>query len=167
MAKPPRHQTAPRKRGRKPVPNRQALVASLCERIAKGELVQDVARELGFSRTALFEWTRDDKELANMYARAREDQAHAIAEDALRIADGVGDDAAARIEAMLEAVKGADDDDKERILQSLTAVAVQRDKLRVDTRKWMASKIAPRSYGERMEHVGAEGGPITVQVVYA
>ena len=31
--------------------------------------------------------------------------------------------------------------------------AVQRARLRVDTRKWLMSKLAPRKYGDRVEHV--------------
>ncbi len=39
---------------------------------------------------------------------------------------------------------------------------IQRSKLRVDTRKWAMSKMAPKKYGERvaMEHSGPDGGPI-------
>jgi hypothetical protein len=35
-------------------------------------------------------------------------------------------------------------------------------RLRVDARKWAASKLAPRKYGDRVvqEHVGKDGGPI-------
>ena len=29
---------------------------------------------------------------------------------------------------------------------------IQRSRLRVDTMKWMASKLAPRKYGDRVEH---------------
>ena len=31
-------------------------------------------------------------------------------------------------------------------------VGIQRSRLRVDTMKWMASKLAPRKYGDRVEH---------------
>jgi hypothetical protein len=39
---------------------------------------------------------------------------------------------------------------------------VQRARLRVDTRKWLMSKIAPKRFGDRIvnEHTGANGGPI-------
>ena len=30
---------------------------------------------------------------------------------------------------------------------------MQRARLRVDTRKWLMSKLAPRKYGDRVEHV--------------
>src|SRR5215467_15796926 len=35
---------------------------------------------------------------------------------------------------------------------------IQRSRLRVDTMKWMASKLAPRKYGERVEHDVRGGG---------
>lgn len=37
--------------------------------------------------------------------------------------------------------------------------AVQRSKLRVDTRKWLMSKLAPKKYGEKQEikHSGSIG----------
>src|SRR5260370_31620335 len=31
-------------------------------------------------------------------------------------------------------------------------VAVQRARNRIDTRKWLAAKLAPRKYGDRVEH---------------
>lgn len=39
---------------------------------------------------------------------------------------------------------------------------VNRARLRVDTRKWLMSKIAPKRFGERLfnEHSGPDGGPI-------
>lgn len=38
----------------------------------------------------------------------------------------------------------------------------QRDRLRLDARKWLMSKIAPKKYGERveLEHSGKDGAPI-------
>jgi len=43
---------------------------------------------------------------------------------------------------------------------------VQRDRLRVDTRKWYLSKVLPKIYGEKkaIEVSGVDGGP--VQIVY-
>jgi transposase-like protein len=43
-----------------------------------------------------------------------------------------------------------------------TATDANLARLRVDARKWAASKLAPRKYGDRIvqEHVGKDGGPI-------
>jgi len=39
---------------------------------------------------------------------------------------------------------------------------LERSRLRVDTRKWLMSKVAPKRYGERtqLEHSGPDGGPV-------
>ncbi len=41
---------------------------------------------------------------------------------------------------------------------------INRSRLRVDTRKWYLSKLAPKRYGEKlsMELTGADGGPIEI-----
>src|SRR3990167_4573913 len=38
-------------------------------------------------------------------------------------------------------------------------------RLMVDTRKWVASKIAPKRYGDQLTLTGADGGPIQVAAV--
>ena len=40
---------------------------------------------------------------------------------------------------------------------------VQRSRLRVDTRKWAAGKLAPKRYGDKLQHTGDGGGPIRVR----
>jgi hypothetical protein len=41
---------------------------------------------------------------------------------------------------------------------------VQRDRLRVDARKWVMSKLAPKKYGDKIqqEHSGPDGAPLMV-----
>ncbi len=41
---------------------------------------------------------------------------------------------------------------------------VQRSRLRVDTRKWAAGKLAPKRYGDKLQHTGEGGGPIRTEV---
>lgn len=41
---------------------------------------------------------------------------------------------------------------------------VQRDKLRIDTRKWLASKLKPKKYGDKMELNGNADAPLQVVV---
>jgi hypothetical protein len=44
----------------------------------------------------------------------------------------------------------------------------QRDKLRVDTRKWLMSKFDPKRFGDKVtqEHTGPDGTPIQFNTVY-
>ena len=88
-------------------------------------------------------------EFSEQYARAREAQADKLAEEALQIADD------GRSDTYLDAEGN----------EKTNTEAIQRSKLRVDTRKWLASKMAPKKYGDKVtqEHTGADGGAIQVQ----
>ena len=50
-------------------------------------------------------------------------------------------------------------------VQKIDGANVQQKRLRIDSRKWLLSKLKPNQYGERVvqEHVGAGGGPINIQ----
>ena len=87
-------------------------------------------------------------EFSDQYARAREAQADKLAEEALQIADDGRSDTYV---------------DGDGNVKTDTEV-IQRSKLRVDTRKWLASKMAPKKYGDKVqaELTGAGGGAIQV-----
>ena len=57
-----------------------------------------------------------------------------------------------------------DDDGQGNTEVVFDSTAVQRNRLRVDTRKWLLSKLAPKKYGDKVlnEHTGAYGGAIQV-----
>ena len=113
--------------------DRTAIMQKVCERVAAGELVKDVAASLHVDARRIRQWS-NEPEFAPLYARAREDQAHAMAEDVIAMAD------------------------------TATAENWQQVRLRIDARKWLASKIAPRAYGERTQQ--EHSGGITVKLEY-
>jgi len=45
--------------------------------------------------------------------------------------------------------------------------ALRRSALRIDARKWLAGKMAPKKYGDKQthEHAGPDGGPITLEAL--
>ena len=84
-------------------------------------------------------------EFSEQYARAREAQADKLAEEALTIADDGRSDTYV---------------DGDGNVKTDTEV-IQRSKLRVDTRKWLASKMAPKKYGDKVAIGGADDlGPV-------
>lgn len=84
-------------------------------------------------------------EFSEQYARAREAQADKLAEEALQIADDGRSDTYV---------------DGDGNVKTDTEV-IQRSKLRVDTRKWLASKMAPKKYGDKVAIGGADDlGPV-------
>ncbi|MRT15312.1 hypothetical protein GJV07_24145 [Enterobacteriaceae bacterium RIT711] len=70
------------------------------------------------------------------YARAREVQAEILAEEIIEIADDSSGDVI------------VDEDGHEQTNHERVA----RSRLRVDARKWYASKLAPKRYGDRIQH---------------
>jgi hypothetical protein len=46
------------------------------------------------------------------------------------------------------------------------SVAVQRARLKVDTRKWLLSKLQPKKYGDKLDMnvAGKDGGPIQAAI---
>ena len=45
---------------------------------------------------------------------------------------------------------------------------VQRAKLKIDARKWVAARMKPKRWGDRqqLEHTGADGAPLNIRVEY-
>jgi hypothetical protein len=44
---------------------------------------------------------------------------------------------------------------------------LRRSALRIDARKWLAGKMAPKKYGDKqqIEHAGPDGGPVTQEAL--
>lgn len=114
----------------------------LCKAIAAGDNVWAYSQANGFAYSTLREWIDADKGRADKYARAREDRADKLADEIVAISDEV--EVAARY-------------DGEDVKLAMDAAAVARNRLRVDARKWVAAKLKPRTYGDKIE-LGGEVG---------
>lgn len=112
----------------------QELADTICERIADGESLRAICRGDDMpNKATVFRWLAADNVFCDQYARAREAQADSLVDDMLDIADGK--------KALIE---GAEKD-------------VQRDRLAVETRKWIAGKLKGK-YSDKVKHVGGDEG---------
>lgn len=95
-------------------------------------------------------WLSEDEVLSERYARAKEAQADFMADEMLDIADDGRNDWMTKQNGSGEPCKIVDTE------------TIQRSKLRIDARKWLASKLKPKKYSEKLqtEHSGPGGGPI-------
>jgi hypothetical protein len=107
------------------------------------------------SHTAVFDWLEKYPDMLYKYARARESQADVLFDEILEIVDDATNDWMERR------------DDDQKAIYVLNGEHVQRSRLRVDARKWMAGKLRPKVYGEKIiqEHTGANGTAL-FQTVY-
>jgi hypothetical protein len=124
----------------------------LCGYVATGGHLAGFCREKGLLYTSVSDWIYNNPDRAVMYARAREERAEVLADEIISISDEID----------VETKHQGED-----IKLVLDATAVARNRLRVDARKWAASKLKPRVYGDKVtqEHTGAGGGPIALAAV--
>lgn len=115
--------------------------ATICERIANGESLRQILETEGMpASSTVFKWLSDDASFSEQYARAREAQADAVFDDILSIADDGRNDWMER-----------QDKDGETVGWTLNREAVARSQMRIEARKWMAGKLKPKKYGERLD----------------
>lgn len=127
--------------GKRPLEFRQATADIICERIADGESLRSICDDENMpARSTVFKWLSLVEPFADQYARAREAQADAIFDDIIQIADDGRNDWMER--------KDAED---ENIGWRENGEALRRSQLRVDARKWMAGKLRPKKYSDKLE----------------
>jgi len=121
----------------------QTAADEICNRLMRGESLRKIcgAERDDFlpGQTTVYKWLDLHADFAKQYARAREAQADFIADEILEIADSPN------------AVTNRETGEVE--LRD-----AQRDRLRVDARKWLAGKMAPKKYGDKVQLSGDEDG---------
>lgn len=123
---------------------RKKLSEYVFEGMRSGLSAHQACKKVGLPQSTLARWLDDDVSLAEEYARAREDLIEHIASETLAIAD--------------QPVGSTDSG-------STDSGAVQKQRLQVDTRKWLLSKLAPKKYGDKLELTGDPDRPLAIQKI--
>lgn len=137
--------------------NRSAIMDIVCERISTSTrsiatILKEPYNGHGLPDYTTFKrWIAVDDDLCTQYARAKEDQADFMAEEMLEIADDGSNDWMER-----------NGKDGENLGYQVNGEHVQRSRLRLDTRKWLASKLKPKKYGDKTTIAGDPGNPLAV-----
>lgn len=143
----------PRKLGR-PTKYSKAMCIRICARLAVGESMRKISRDDKMpSMQTMFRWLRDYDDFRDQYDIAKQESADSYADEIVDIADdGV------ITELVIDGVPVLDPETGEPY-KIATSVGVQHARLRVDARKWIASKLKPKKYGDKVEntHLGADG----------
>lgn len=82
--------------------------------------------------TIMYEWLGKHDEFADMYAKAKRQQISVYMDEITKISDDRSND-------YIDTERGTVGN----------AAAVARDRLRVDTRKWLACKLVPKVFGDK------------------
>ncbi len=106
--------------------------------------MRKACKKSGVSMTSFHRWIVDNAELRKQYVHARSLYHEQLADEILTISEEkIGTD-----------WQGKTDNGK-----------VQQNRLRIDSRKWLLSKLAPKKYGDRLTVAGDDDNPIVIAAV--
>lgn len=97
----------------------------------------------------VYTWLLKHKEFTELYARAKKNQVEVLIDEIVDISDD----------------KTKDDAFGENGEIIANNEFISRSRVRIDTRKWLASKLIPRLYGDKItqEHTGKDGEAIKIE----
>lgn len=133
--------------GGRPTDYNQEIADAICERLSDGESLRTICADDAMpNRVTVYRWLFKREEFCNQYAQAREYQAETMADEMTDIADDGSNDWMERKNS-----------DGEIIGWQENGEALRRSALRIDTRKWIASRLLPKKYGDKIQtdHTGA------------
>jgi hypothetical protein len=133
------------------------IAKEILARLASGESLRKVCESEGMpAASTVCGWVVDNREgFAEQYARARKLQAELLADELFDISDDGSNDWMEKYDA-----EGGSAGWREN------GEALQRSRLRVDTRKWYLSKVLPKFADKIQQEVsGPNGSPLEVAVV--
>lgn len=133
------------------------LAIKICDAISESQMgLKRLCLENDWmpSSSTIKKWIREDTKendsdkegFSTLYARAKEEQADSLVEEMLDIADDTTKDTLAG-----------------EFGEHGNAVAVARARLQVDTRKFIAAKLKPKKYGDKLD-LTTDGKEITSSV---
>jgi hypothetical protein len=130
----------------------QDAAIRICTLIAQGRSLNSLAKMEGMPDiSTVYRWIAEHQAFREMYTKAREDQADTLADEILNISD----------EEPMQVIRTEDGGSIER----LDSAGINRNRLRVDARKWVAAKLKPRKYGDRTTLAGDAENPVKVETV--
>lgn len=126
----------------------QKTADDICARLAEGESLNRICKDDGLpAESTVRAWVLDDiAGFAAKYTRARELQAHKLAEEIIDIADTTE--------------LGVKRTTKASGVETTEGDMIEHRRLRVDARKWYLSKVLPKSYGDKLTVAGDPEAPL-------
>lgn len=122
----------------RPTTYSQKTADLICEKLSEWMSLRSVCDLDGMPAwSTVFKWIREHDEFSKQYTKAKEESADALVEEILDIADNSTND-------WMEV------NDPDNPWYRFNWDHYQRSRMRVDVRKWIASKMKPKKYGDKL-----------------
>ena len=133
----------------RPIDYTPGLADRICELLADGQSMRKVCEnEWAPAKSVVFRWLRTIPEFADQYAKAKEEAADSMVDDMQDIADDARND-------------WMTNNDPDNPGFRFMGENVNRSRLRVDTRKWIAARLKAKKYGDKIQQ--EHSGEVTVR----
>ena len=127
----------------------------ICERIAAGESLRAITLDEDMpGKATVFRWLRSNVSFRDQYARAKEFQAESFAEELMDIADDGTND-------WMQVFSKQDPGKAVGWIEN--GEALRRSALRVETRKWVMSRLLAKKYGDKLDV--NHGGEVVTKII--
>lgn len=132
----------------------------ICSLLAEGKSLNSICKADDMpAESTVRARALDDADFRAKYTRAREIGYSRLADEIIEIAD----EECTMVLHSKHSPKPAENDEHEvEVVFDSTAVA--RNRLRVDSRKWMLSKMLPKVYGDKLELAGDPDRPLIQRI---
>ena len=110
---------------------KEAILHSIFDDISKGASLRKACKNGGIPRITFYDWIDKDKHFADLYTRAKEQG----------------------IEARFESIEEDYNEEPQRDPETgkIDSAWVQLQRLKIDSKKWELSKLAPKKYGDKLD----------------
>lgn len=131
----------------RPTIYRDSLANAICIRLSLGESLNKICQLDKYpKKSTVYRWLLEKENFKDKYQRAREMQQENFLDDIIAIADDSSED--------YTTVAGKNGD-----FEKFDSEHVQRSRLRIDTRKWVMERMAPRKYATKtqVDNISSDG----------
>lgn len=116
--------------------DKEEIWNSILAEMISGRSLRSIINDPGMpNRDTIYDWLAKDEKKSDQYARCASIRADIIFDELMDIADSTDDD-------LINLDNGK---------QAVNHHVIMRDRLRVDARKWILSKMNPKKYGDKLE----------------
>lgn len=126
----------------------------ICEEMIAGRSLRSICNEDWCpSISNVCGWLARNEEFRKQYAQARESQAEILADEIVELADTCREGVRTKV--------------TDKGIETITGDMVERSKLQVDARKWVAARLLPKKYGDSVKLGDMQGNPLGFFVTFA